>query len=721
MQPIIAMQPQLRFIGVASALGAPVGTAICPPGQAAACHGPAAGPAALRRLGLAAAPRRAGIEAIWAASIEPPACPSAPAAAGHRAALQALLGEVAEEVAATLAGGGLPVVVGGDHSIAAGTWRGVGRAIGQAPGLIWIDAHLDAHTPASSLTGNWHGMPLAALFGLGDPAMTGLAGPSLMPARVVALGARSYEAAERQRLSDLGVRVIDAADIDRRGLAACFAEALAIAGADGQPFGVSLDLDAIDPAAAPGVTTPAADGLDAGELRQVLTGLLRERRCVALEIAEYCPDRDPRQQTGRLVVDLLEAACLPAAAELMRWESRYGANNYAPLPVVLSEGRGCWLTDSGGRRYLDLMSAYSAVSLGHGHPRLLAALTAQASRLAVTSRAYGNDRLPLLLRRLTELTGYQRALPVNTGLEAVETALKAARKWAYQIKGVAAEQAEIIACNGNFHGRSISIVGLSSEAQYRDGFGPFPAGLKRVPYGDIDALAAAITPNTAAFLVEPIQGEGGIIMPPPGYLAACAELCRRERVLLIADEVQTALGRTGYLLASQHDGIRPDAVILGKALGGGLLPVSAFLADEAVMQVFTPGDHGSTFGGNPLAAAVALEALDVLIDEGLIEHAAELGLYLQDRLLELARHTPCIRAVRGRGLFAGIEVDPARADAHTLALRLLEQGVLTKDTHATVLRLAPPLVITEDELDWGLARLEAVFAAVHAYGRPHAA
>ncbi len=520
---LTTLHPLLRLIGVASGLGAPAAQAICRPGQETTCPGPAAGPAALRRLGLAAASARAGLEATWATTIEAPPCPADPANPQHRAALHALLGEVADEVAASIEGGALPVVIGGDHSIAAGTWRGVGRALGQAPGLIWIDAHLDAHTPASSLTGNYHGMPLAALLGLGDRAMSEIAGPTLQPAKVVVLGARSYEAAEAQHLAVLGVRVIDAAEIGHRGLAACFAEALSIAGANAQPFGVSIDLDAIDPLAAPGVTTPAEHGLVAGELRLALTGLLRERRCVALEIAEYCPDRDPRQQTGRLVVDLLEATCLPAAAELLRWENRYGARNYAPLPVVLSEGHGCWLSDTIGRRYLDLMSAYSAVSLGHGHPRLLAALSSQAGRLAVTSRAYSNDRLPLFLRRLTELTGYQRALPVNTGLEAVETALKAVRKWAYQIKGVAADQAEIIACDGNFHGRSISIVGLSSEAQYRDGFGPFPAGLKRVPYGDVAALAAAITPNTAAFLVEPIQGEGGIIVPPAGYLAACAE------------------------------------------------------------------------------------------------------------------------------------------------------------------------------------------------------
>jgi ornithine--oxo-acid transaminase len=366
------------------------------------------------------------------------------------------------------------------------------------------------------------------------------------------------------------------------------------------------------------------------------------------------------------------------------------------------------------------MSAYSAVSFGHSHPRLVAALAGQASRLAVTSRAYFNDRLPVFLKRLTSLAGYERALPVNTGLEAVETALKAARKWAHKIKGVPDGQAEIIACEGNFHGRSIAITGLSSEAQYRDGFGPYPPGLKRIPYGNAAALEAAITPNTAAFLVEPIQGEGGIILPPAGYLAACAEICHRHNVLLIADEVQTGLGRTGYLLAAQHDGIRPDGVILGKALGGGLLPVSAFLADQRVMQVFHPGDHGSTFGGNALAAAVGLEALDVLIDEDLIAHSAELGDWLLAQLQALAARHPLIRAVRGRGLFAGIELDPSRADAHLLAEAMAANGVLTKDTHGTVLRLAPPLIITQDELAWGLARIDEVLDAAEAR-LPHAA
>ncbi|HET7775616.1 MAG TPA: ornithine--oxo-acid transaminase, partial [Azospira sp.] len=402
----------------------------------------------------------------------------------------------------------------------------------------------------------------------------------------------------------------------------------------------------------------------------------------------------------------VESAGLPDGDTLRQWETRHGAHNYDPLPVVLAQGEGSWLWDVAGNRYLDLMSAYSAVSFGHAHPRLLAVLRAQAGRLSVTSRAFYSERLPLFLKRLTDITGYERALPVNTGLEAVETALKAARKWAHQIKGVAEDRAEIIACAGNFHGRSISIVGLSTEEQYRQGFGPFPPGLKTVAYGDVAALEAAITPHTAAFLVEAVQGEGGIIIPPRGYLAACAALCRRHNVLLIADEVQTGLGRTGRLLAAEHEGVRPDGVILGKALGGGLLPVSAFLADDAVMRVFTPGDHGSTFGGNALAASVALEALDLLLDEGLIERSAELGRHLLARLQ--AMHSPAIRAVRGLGLFAGVDLDPRLTDAREFCERLLLRGVLSKDTHHTVVRLAPPLTVSRGALDWGLDQVEAV-------------
>ncbi|RMD80148.1 MAG: ornithine--oxo-acid transaminase [Gammaproteobacteria bacterium] len=394
----------------------------------------------------------------------------------------------------------------------------------------------------------------------------------------------------------------------------------------------------------------------------------------------------------------------------MALEARYGARNYDPLPVVLTRGRGAWVWDVHGRRYLDFMSAYSAVSHGHAHPRLVAALEAQARRLAVVSRAYHADRLGPFLEALCRLTGMDRALPMNTGAEAVETAVKAARKWAYTVKGVPPERAEILVCEGNFHGRTLAAVAMSSEAQYREGFGPFPLGFRRIPYGDAAALEAAVGPHTAAFLVEPVQGEGGIVVPPRGYLAACERICRRHRVLLLCDEIQTGLGRTGAWLACQHEGVRPDGLMLGKALGGGLLPVSAFLAREEVMGVFRPGDHGSTFGGNALAAAVGLEALAVAREEDFPGRAQALGERLR-RGLE-ALDSPLVREVRGLGLLLGVEIDPRRATARQVCEALLRRGVLSKETHHTVVRLAPPLVIHPEELDQGLQALREALAAV---------
>jgi ornithine--oxo-acid transaminase len=391
-------------------------------------------------------------------------------------------------------------------------------------------------------------------------------------------------------------------------------------------------------------------------------------------------------------------------------EARFGAGNYAPLPVTIVRGDGVHLWDDEGRRYIDMMGAYSAVSFGHCHPRLVEALVAQAQRLDTISRAYFNDRLGAFLARACELTGMDAALPMNSGAEAVETALKAARKWAYKVKGVPADRAEIIACEANFHGRTITITGFSTVAQYRDGFGPFAPGFKLVPFGDAAALEAAITPNTAAFLVEPVQGEGGIIVPPKGYLAEVARICRAHNVLLIADEVQSGLGRTGKLLACEHEGVIPDGLTLGKALGGGLLPVSLFLARREVMGVFEPGDHGSTFGGNPIAAAVGLAALDTLVEEGLSERAAQAGVHLLRRLRGI--NNPVIREVRGIGLFAGVELDPARADASKVVRRLIDVGVLTKDTHRNTIRFAPPLIISESEIDWAIDRLAEVLDAV---------
>ena len=399
-----------------------------------------------------------------------------------------------------------------------------------------------------------------------------------------------------------------------------------------------------------------------------------------------------------------------AAMELIGRERTYGARNYDPLPVVLARGQGSWLADVDGRRYLDLMSAYSAVSFGHAHPRIVAALVAQAQQLGVTSRAYFNDELPLLLERLTQLTGLDRALPANGGAEAVETALKAARKWGHKVKGIPDGRAEIIGCHGNFHGRTIAVIGLSTEPQYRDGFGPFPPGLTTIPYGDAEALERAITPRTAAFLVEPIQGEGGIVVPPAGYLRRVREICSERGVLLVCDEIQTGLGRTGRFLACEHEGVKPDGVILGKALGGGLLPVSAFVATNDVMQVFHPGDHGSTFGGNPLAAAVAMAALDVLFEERLIERSAELGQWMLAELGGL--RGGIVSDVRGRGLFIGIEIDPRRASSRSVVDRLLARGILSKDTHGTVVRIAPPLNVPRDDLAWALGEIRTVCAEI---------
>jgi ornithine--oxo-acid transaminase len=387
-------------------------------------------------------------------------------------------------------------------------------------------------------------------------------------------------------------------------------------------------------------------------------------------------------------------------------ESRYCARNYHPLPVVLVRGEGAFVWDDQGNRYLDMMSAYSAVSHGHAHPRLVRKLIEQAETLNIVSRAFHTDRLAPFLERACALSGLDAALPMNTGAEAVETAMKAARKWAYEVKGVAPDRAEIVACEGNFHGRTIAIVGMSSEAQYREGFGPFPGGLKLIPFGDADALEQAIGPDTAAFLVEPIQGEGGIVIPPEKYLARCAEICRRHNVLLICDEVQTGLGRTGRMFAFQHDDITPDGLILGKALGGGILPVSAFLAKHEVMDVFRPGDHGSTFGGNPLAATIALEALDILIEEDLVAQSAEKGAWLLDRLRGI--DSPLIREVRGRGLFIGLEIEPAQASARDVCERLMKRGLLSKETHETVVRLAPPLAVDRESLEWAVEQIAEV-------------
>ena len=399
----------------------------------------------------------------------------------------------------------------------------------------------------------------------------------------------------------------------------------------------------------------------------------------------------------------LRESRLDKAIEL---ETRYSAPNYAPLPVVLTRGEDSYLWDTAGKRYVDMMSAYSAVSLGHAHPRILAALTAQANRLAVPSRAYYSDRLGPFLAEICRLTGLDAVIPMNTGAEAVETAVKAARRWGYRVKGIAKDKAEIIVAAGNFQGRTTTITSFSTEPDYRDGFGPFTPGFKAVPFGDLAAVERAITPETAAVLIEPIQGEAGIVVPPDGYLAGLRRLCDDNNVLLILDEVQSGLGRTGRWFAYEHEGIRPDGLILGKALGGGILPVSAFVGTHELMNVFTPGSHGSTFGGNPLAAAVGLEALHVIRDEKLVEKSRVDGAYMIGRLRAIK--SPVLKDVRGRGLWAGAEINPQIATAREACERLLAKGVLSKETHHTVVRLAPPLNIARPDLDFALERIEEV-------------
>ena len=625
------------------------------------------------------------------------------------AALPTFVRQLARGVRASLDGGSRFVVIGGDHSCAIGTWSGAAAALKRTGplGLIWVDAHMDAHTPQTSPSGNAHGMPLAYLLGAGSGALARIdKQPVLAPAHVCLIGVHSFEPAEAALLARFGVRVYRTDEIRARGMAAVLEEALAQVQAGTAGFGVSIDLDAIDPQEAPAVTTPAAGGLRGEEAVAILRAAAARPGFIGAEIAEFNPPLDRDGRTGALVERLIDTVAAAKSYPLdpsVALEARYLARNYEPLPVVLARGKGVYVWDTEGRRYLDMMAAYSAVSFGHAHPRLLRALTRQAQRLTIVSRAYYTDRLGPLAQKLCELTGFDRMLPMNTGAEAVETAVKAARKWAYKVKRVPDGRAEIISCAGNFHGRTMTAITMSSEPQYRDGFGPFLPGFVQIPFGDAAALEAAIAPNTAAFIVEPVQGEGGIIVPPDGYLARCAEICRRRNVLLLCDEVQTGLGRTGKLLACEHDGVRPDGVLLGKALGGGMLPISAFLAREEVMNVFTPGDHGSTFGGNPLACTVALEALNLLGEQRLVARSAELGEYFLRRLRAL--RSPLIRAVRGRGLFAGIELDTARADARAVCETLLRLGILTKDTHVTVLRFVPPLTITSAQLDEAIERI----------------
>jgi len=396
----------------------------------------------------------------------------------------------------------------------------------------------------------------------------------------------------------------------------------------------------------------------------------------------------------------------PDSAGLIDLETRLGAQNYRPLDVVLTEGRGAWVRDIEGNRYLDCLAAYSAVNQGHCHPRILAAMVEQAGRLTLTSRAFRNDQLGRFYEEVAALTRSHKVLPMNSGAEAVETAIKAVRKWGYEVRGVPADRAEIIVCADNFHGRTLSIVSFSTDPDARDGFGPFTPGFRTVPFGDADALEAAITPYTVAFLVEPIQGEAGVIIPPPGYFARVREICTRHAITLILDEIQTGLGRTGRLLAEEHEGIEADVTLIGKALGGGFYPISAVLSNSEVLGVLKPGQHGSTFGGNPLACAVARASLKVLVEEGLVERSAELGAHFLAGLEAMRSNR--VAAVRGRGLMLAVDIHPDAGPARPVVEALRERGILAKETHGQTIRFSPPLVIERDEVDWALERIEVV-------------
>jgi len=393
-------------------------------------------------------------------------------------------------------------------------------------------------------------------------------------------------------------------------------------------------------------------------------------------------------------------------------EEKYGAHNYNPLDVVLERGEGIWVWDVDGHRYLDCLSAYSAVNQGHCHPKIMKAMVSQLHKLTLTSRAFRNDQLGLFYEELCQLTRSHKVLPMNSGAEAVETAIKAVRKWGYEVKGVPHDSAEIIVCENNFHGRTITIVGFSSEPLYREGFGPFTPGFKMIPFGDPAALEKAITPNTVGFLVEPIQAEAGVIIPPPGYLKEARSICSRHHIMMVLDEIQTGLGRTGKLLAEEHDGIESDVTIIGKALSGGFYPISAVLSNTDVLGVFQPGHHGSTFGGSPLACAVARAALRVLVEEKLVENAATLGEYFLSKLKTIK--SPFIREIRGKGLLLGIELFPEAGGARRFCERLMKNGLLCKETHENVIRLAPPLVIQRKDIDWAVGRIQKVFSGTQA-------
>ena len=397
---------------------------------------------------------------------------------------------------------------------------------------------------------------------------------------------------------------------------------------------------------------------------------------------------------------------MTTSKEIIEVTEKYGARNYHPLPIVISKAEGCWVEDPEGNRYMDMLSAYSALNQGHRHPRIIGALKEQADRVTLTSRAFHNDQLGELYRDIAELTGMDMVLPMNTGAEAVETSVKAARKWGHTVKGIAPDTAEIIVCEGNFHGRTTTVISFSSEESYKKDFGPLTPGFKIVPYGDADALEKAITPSTCAFLVEPIQGEAGVVIPPAGYLKKCREICTRNNVLLMVDEIQTGFGRTGKMFCVDHEGVIPDAIIMGKALSGGVLPVSAVASKKEVLGVFNPGEHGSTFGGSPLACAVARAAIAVMLDEKLTERSAELGAYFKQQIVKM--NSPHVKEIRGSGLFIGLDLTDEAGPARPFCERLKEEGILCKETHESVIRFAPPLIISKEDLDWAIERIRKV-------------
>jgi ornithine--oxo-acid transaminase len=392
--------------------------------------------------------------------------------------------------------------------------------------------------------------------------------------------------------------------------------------------------------------------------------------------------------------------------EYIELEEQYGAHNYHPLDVILTRGEGVWVYDIDGNRYLDCLSAYSALNQGHVHPKILNAMLEQAKQLTVTSRAFRNDQLPLFYKELSDLSGFEMSLPMNSGAEGVETAIKLARKWAYRVKGVPRYHAEIITCQNNFHGRTVSIISFSTEPLYRDDFGPFTPGFVVVPYGDAEAIAKAITPHTAAVLLEPVQGEAGVNIPPEGYLRKVREICTKNNVLMIADEIQTGLGRTGKMFACDYESVRPDMLIMGKALSGGFYPISAVAADADLLGLFSPGEHGSTFGGNPLAMAVARASLRVLVEENMVENSAKMGEYLLEQLVEIP--SPHVKEVRGKGLLIGVELLPKAGGARRFCEALVKEGILAKETHENVIRFAPPLIIDKATIDWALPRIREV-------------